>query len=58
MYDAVELLEKGELEPKKIDNLGKIYTIPNFRQWVILNVKVFLRIFRYKFGLKNRPTKD
>jgi folate-dependent phosphoribosylglycinamide formyltransferase PurN len=54
MHNAIDLLEQKGFNPKKVNSLGEIYTIPNFRQWVTLHLKVFFRIIKYKFELKSK----
>lgn len=48
MLKAVNLLEKGNFVPEKIEKFGRVYTIPNFRQWVMLNLKIGYRLIRHK----------
>lgn len=44
MYSALIKLSDTEFVPEKITTFGKVYTLPNFRQWFTLQVKVFFRI--------------
>ena len=53
MHNAIDLLEEEGFAPKRVDNLGKIYTIPNFRQWTALHLKVLYRMIPCRFVLKN-----
>lgn len=46
MYEAVNLLEKEDFVPEKIESFGKVYTIPNLRQWLMLNLKIGFRLVR------------
>jgi folate-dependent phosphoribosylglycinamide formyltransferase PurN len=39
MYEALLKIVKGDKLPDKIETPGKIYTIPNLRQWMKFNVK-------------------
>ena len=48
MYQAISLLERDGFTPGKTINLGRVYTIPNLRQWLILNMKIAYRLIRHK----------
>lgn len=52
MYKAINVLEKDGFTPEKITTFGRVYTIPNFRQWLIFNLKIGYRKVRYKIGGK------
>ena len=41
IVEVIDLSGKEGFTPKRINNLGKIYTIPNSRQWTTLRIKVF-----------------
>jgi len=43
MYKALITLNEGKVKPKPLSNIGKIYTLPNFRQWILLNSKIACR---------------
>ena len=43
LYNALKKVTKESFIPKKINNYGKVYTLPNLRQWIMLNLKVFFR---------------
>jgi len=43
MYEALKKLTDKDFVPAKIENYGKVYTIPNLRQWIILKMKIFWR---------------
>ena len=43
MFNAVELLESKDYCQKKLEEYGRIYTLPNFRQWLKLNLKLLYR---------------
>jgi len=43
MLKAVNKLENNEYEIDSANHLGKVYTLPNFRQWFILKVKLMHR---------------
>lgn len=53
MRHALDLLEKDDFVPEKIESLGKLYTIPNLRQWLILNFRIAYRFICHK--IKYRP---
>lgn len=42
-YKALIKLSTKNFVPEKIDTLGKVYTLPNLKQWLILNIKVLWR---------------
>jgi folate-dependent phosphoribosylglycinamide formyltransferase PurN len=46
MYDALRKLSSPDFKPNKIERLGKVYTLPNLRQWIILNIKILWRKMR------------
>ncbi|MDG1328721.1 MAG: formyltransferase family protein [Flavobacteriaceae bacterium] len=43
LYKAVLKLSKKDYKPIKIDKFGKVYSLPNFRQWIILKMKLLFR---------------
>ena len=43
MYEALKKLNDPGFVPSKIDSFGKVYTIPNLRQWILLNLKALWR---------------
>jgi Formyl transferase len=43
MYEALKKLNDPGFVPSKIDSFGKVYTIPNLRQWSLLNLKALWR---------------
>jgi folate-dependent phosphoribosylglycinamide formyltransferase PurN len=43
MYSALKKLLNKKFYPTKIDSYGKVYTLPNLRQWIILNIKILWR---------------
>lgn len=45
MYDALKKLSDKNFVPGKIDKFGKVYTLPDLRQWIILNTKLLIRKF-------------
>jgi folate-dependent phosphoribosylglycinamide formyltransferase PurN len=45
MTKAIGLLKTGEFQYLK--QYGPLYTIPNFRQWTVLNIKIFFRHIRF-----------
>jgi len=46
MYQALKKLSDPDFVPTKIETFGKVYTIPNFRQWIILYVRILRRWFK------------
>lgn len=48
MYEAITLLEEEGFTPEKLTTLGKVYTIPNFRQWFMCIMKIAYRLMRYR----------
>lgn len=48
VHEACLLLERDDFEPEVIpeDELGKLYTVPNMRQWATLQSRVFWRKVR------------
>jgi methionyl-tRNA formyltransferase len=43
MYEALKKLNTPGFIPSEIDSYGKVYTIPNLRQWIWFNLKTFWR---------------
>ena len=43
MYKALKKLSIKNFTPIKIQNYGKVYTLPNLKQWVILNMRILWR---------------
>jgi len=43
MVKAMNEIESFDSGSKKIDKLGKVYTIPNFRQWFIYCIRLLKR---------------
>lgn len=43
MYEALKKLNTPGFIPSKIDSYGKVYTIPNLRQWILFNLKILCR---------------
>jgi folate-dependent phosphoribosylglycinamide formyltransferase PurN len=48
MYDALIKLSNPNFTPNQIEKLGKVYTLPNLRQWMTLNIKLLWRKIQYK----------
>jgi len=44
MYKALIKLSGQEFKPDKIKSFGKVYTIPNLRQWLVLQIKILFRM--------------
>jgi len=43
MYQALIKLMSDSYKPKYLNKLGKVYTLPNLRQWMLLQWRLFLR---------------
>jgi folate-dependent phosphoribosylglycinamide formyltransferase PurN len=43
MHDALIKLMDPDYKHEKIESFGKVYTLPNFRQWLILQIKILFR---------------
>lgn len=43
MYEALSKIEEGKELPRKVETPGKIYKIPNLRQWVKFHLKMIRR---------------
>jgi folate-dependent phosphoribosylglycinamide formyltransferase PurN len=43
MHKALIKLLDPEFKPDKIESFGKIYTLPNLRQWLVLQIKILFR---------------
>ncbi len=43
MYEALIKLLNKEFQAKKIEQLGKVYTLPNLREWIVFQIKMFFR---------------
>ena len=57
LYEAVDRLEQPGFQPPSIDALGPVYTLPNFRQWVLLNARVGRRRLRARTGRRRRGSR-
>ena len=53
-YQALIKLSTEVFMPKTIKTFGKVFTLPNLKQWLILNIKVLFRILKYKFHKSNQ----
>jgi len=42
LYDALKKISDPTFKPVWMETLGKVYTLPNLRQWISLNLKLFL----------------
>jgi len=49
MYTALIILDGEKVKSKPLDEVGKLYTFPNLRQWMILTLKVISRKVITKF---------
>lgn len=52
MYNALKKLCDPAFLPVEIEHFGKVYTLPNLREWVILNIKVLIRKLNYQLNGK------
>lgn len=43
LHEALLKLADEDFVPQKIKNFGRVYTLPNLRQWIILNFKLWRR---------------
>jgi len=43
MYNALKKISNPEFIPITINEFGKVFTLPNFKQWLLLNIKIFFR---------------
>ena len=43
MYQSLLIINRKNYTFKPIDKLGKVYTLPNLTQWIILKMKIFFR---------------
>jgi len=43
LYKALKKLSDKEFVPEKIETFGEVYTLPNLKQWIILNVRILLK---------------
>ena len=46
LYDAVEKVAEPTFRGETIDSLGPLYTLPNLRQWLLLNARIGMRRLR------------
>jgi len=46
LLEAVERLEQPGFEPEPIDSFGPVYTLPNLRQWLLLQARIGARRLR------------
>ena len=44
MHKALIKLSDPEFKPCKIESFGKVYTLPNLRQWLFLQIKILFRM--------------
>jgi len=56
LYAALKKLADPGFTPVTIRGFGKVYTLPNFRQWVTLNTRIAYRKLRCRLSLP--ATKD
>ena len=47
MYESLQNLSNKDFVPEKIETFGKIYTLPNLRQWIMLNIKILWRKLKF-----------
>jgi folate-dependent phosphoribosylglycinamide formyltransferase PurN len=46
LLEALERIERPEFEPEPIDSFGPVYTLPNLRQWLLLQARIGARRLR------------
>ncbi len=46
LYKALKKISNRDFVPEKIETFGKVYTLPNLKQWIMLNIKIFWRRLR------------
>ncbi len=46
MYEALCKLLDSNYQPETIDKFGKVYTLPNLREWISFNIRMFFRKYR------------
>jgi len=51
MYHALKKVSNPEFIPTTINEFGEVFTLPNFRQWLMLNIKILFRRFKSFFFL-------
>jgi methionyl-tRNA formyltransferase len=47
LYAALKKMADPDFTPVALQEFGKVYTLPNLRQWVILNLRIACRRLRY-----------
>jgi len=47
LYAALKKMADPAFQPPVLREFGKVYTLPNFRQWTLLNLRVAYRRLRY-----------
>lgn len=43
LYKALKKIESGRYIPEEINEFGKVYTLPNLRQWMLFQLKLLYR---------------
>ena len=43
MYESLLIINNGNYKLNSLEKLGKIYTLPNLTQWLILKIKIFYK---------------
>ncbi len=43
LHTAIKKISDKNFEAEKIESFGKVYTLPNLRQWIMLNLKIAWR---------------
>ena len=43
LYEAVKIIQSDNNNHKKLDTYGKVYTLPNLRQWLLLQFRLLIR---------------
>ena len=50
MFEAVQRLEDPSFRPEVIESFGRLYTLPNLRQWIVFQVRVGRRVLRARMS--------
>ena len=55
LYNALKKISNIDFETLKINKFGKVYTLPNLRQFIILNIKLLYRKVKYLIYTNKNP---
>jgi len=53
LYAALKKMANPDFAPVPIQKFGKAYTLPNFRQWILLNARIACRRLRWKLSSRS-----